>query len=109
MTIQLPGAIARYMSAANEHDAKAVAACFSVHGTVHDEGQVHRGHAAIEVWNRKTNATYAVTTIVQSYIPTARGGTVTAEVAGNFPGSPLAMAFHFTLGADTIDALEITA
>ena len=109
MTIQLPGAIARYIAAANKHDAKAVAACFSEQGTVHDEGQVYHGQAAIAAWNAKTNATYAVTTTVRRYVPTGPGGTVTAEVAGNFPGSPLAMVFDFTLGANTIDALEITA
>ena len=34
--------------------------------------------------------------------------TLRAEVRGNFPGSPLVLAFHFALHADGIQSLEIT-
>ena len=105
----LPDAVQKYLRAANAHDAEAVAACFSARGEVRDEGLVHQGRAAIHAWNRKSSAKYAVTATAVAWAPHAHGGVVTAQVAGNFPGSPLALSFDFTLGAGAIDKLAITA
>jgi hypothetical protein len=107
--MMLPNTVQQYLQAANAHDAVAVAACFSEQGTVRDEGRTHQGHAAIRAWHSKTSADYAVTATALAWKPHAHGGVVTAQVAGNFPGSPLALSFNFTFGAHAIDQLEITA
>lgn len=109
MKIALPVLVENYIRLANAHDADGVARCFDSDAEVHDEGHVHRGTQAIQAWNRSTDEKYAPTIVVAGYQPTASGGTLTGDVHGNFPGSPLRMRFDFTLGARAINALEISA
>ena len=107
MAINLPAVVAAYFQAENAHDAAAVAQCFSVDGEVRDENHVHRGHAAIAGWKRAASDKYAATVAPVACTATAHGCVVKGEVRGNFPGSPVLLAFDFTLDAATIAVLEI--
>ena len=108
MAINLPAVVAAYFQAENAHDAAAVARCFSVDGEVRDENEVHRGHAAITEWTRAASEKYAATVAPVDCTATAHGCTVKGKVSGNFSGSPVLLAFDFTLDAATITVLEIT-
>ena len=48
-----------------------------------------------------------VTYRVQSLEPTAEGHRAVAEIAGDFPGSPVALAFGFTIREEKIQTLTI--
>ena len=109
MKIDLPALAEQYIRLANAHDADGVARCFSKQAEVHDEGGVHQGTAAIREWSRASSEKYAPKIVIAGYQPTALGGIVTGDVHGNFPGSPLRLQFAFKLGANAIDALEISA
>jgi hypothetical protein len=42
------------------------------------------------------------------YEGTGSKGTLTAEVSGNFPGSPIVLQFHLGLKDNLIDSLNVT-
>jgi hypothetical protein len=104
----MPPVIAAYFQAANSHDSDGAALCFASNGIVHDEGERHEGHAAIKAWKEKVSEKYNVIMVPSAIEPEGSGYKVTAKVSGNFPGSPLNMAFGFTLSDDRITLLEIT-
>ncbi len=107
--ITLPKPIAAYVAASNAQQAEQVSHCFTPDATVHDEGSVLRGRAEIAHWAHESGTRYRAT-MQPLAIDEAEGrSTVRATVRGDFPGSPLVLAFHFTLAADGIANLEITA
>lgn len=106
--IDLPSFVADYVETANARDAHGLAACFVPDGTVQDEGRQHRGREAIAAWAADTAARYATVIEPRSSAGADGACTLRAEVRGNFPGSPLVLAFHFALHADGIQSLEIT-
>jgi hypothetical protein len=105
----LPAPVAAYIDAANAQDPGRVAAAFCADATVHDEGHVQRGRAAIEAWARDTGSRYQ-STIEPAGLESANGRhSVRANVRGNFPGSPITLHFHFQLESDGIASLEIAS
>lgn len=109
MLLKLPSAVAAYFSAANDGNADSVALCFADDAVVRDEGRDMRGRTSIATWTRENHAKYAAVATPLEASGTGGELTVVAQVAGTFPGSPLPLRFHFTLGDSTIAALEITA
>lgn len=109
MSIPLPDSLADYFRHDNAHDADAVARCFSADAEVRDEGQVHQGREAIRSWKRATSERYGASARPVACSATPAGWLVAAEVTGNFPGSPLQIAFDFTVDEDAITALTIGA
>ena len=107
MSLLLPHAIATYFSISNGADIVSVKLCFTSDAIVIDEGKTHQGHAAIEAWQRTAQATfdYSVEPI-QIFIEGNRV-TVTSNVVGNFPGSPIKLQHAFELVGDKIHILEI--
>ena len=105
---QLPPPVARYVAASNAQDAQGVAAAFLPDGTVHDEGGQHRGQLEIAAWADDTAHKYGATIAPRGLEAQEELCTMRAEVSGNFAGSPVTLAFHFVLGADAIESLEIT-
>ena len=95
------------MSSENTHDLAALADCFAAHATVRDEGQTMQGLKAIKTWRLETRKKYRHT--VEPVAVTARDGktVVSTQLTGDFPGSPIALDFVFTLEGDKIAALEI--
>jgi len=105
-SLNLPAPIAGYF--ANEaSDPQAVAQWFTNDGLVVDERQEHRGRAAIAAWNAAAAAKYSFST--ELLATEADGGRtmVRGKVTGNFPASPIALCFRFTLEGNLIARLEI--
>lgn len=79
---------------------------FLENAIVFDEGKNHHGKKAIQQWIKKANETYQTTMKPLVYSETAR--VLKAEVAGNFPGSPVLLSYHFTFQNGLIESLKIT-
>ena len=108
MAAHVPDTLSRYFTAQNNHDADGMTAAFAPDAEVHDEGRTYVGRKAIREWKVDTIAKYGVT--VEPLIATRSGDllTVVARVAGNFPGSPADLTYHFVLDeAGLIRTLEI--
>lgn len=107
MSVDLPTPIAAYIAAENSGDAEAMARCFAEDAVVRDEKKTMRGLAAIKRWKAETSKKYRHT--MEPLALTRKGGKtiVTNRLTGNFPGSPIELAFTFTLEGDKIASLEI--
>ncbi|MGH7292859.1 MAG: nuclear transport factor 2 family protein [Myxococcota bacterium] len=103
----LPFAVAAYFVAENAGGHAAMAACFDADAEVADEGREHRGPAAIEAWARDAAAKYRHRVLLLDARREGGECTVTARVSGDFPGSPLALRFRFTLRGAHIARLQI--
>jgi ketosteroid isomerase-like protein len=107
MSISLPLPISTYFAASNTGDAKSLAGCFTDNATVKDEGQVHRGRDEIEAWQREAKQKFTFTVEPLGCDEVNDQVTVSANVAGNFPGSPARLDHVFRLAGDKIQSLEI--
>lgn len=107
MSIQLPTVIEKYYQAKNRHDTAAMLACFAEDAVVHDEGEELRGTDAVAGWIEKTTSKYRVT-VEATGVKEQDGETiVTAQVSGNFDGSPITLHYHFVVKNDKIASLAI--
>lgn len=89
--------IDRYFRLATQPDADPYFAQFAKDAIAEDEGHEHHGIDAIRAWRQAAPlVTYTVGDVV------FRGGehVAHAEIAGDFPGSPVTLAFHFTFTDD---------
>lgn len=80
---------------------------FSPDATVHDEGETHRGAAAIRGWMDTTTRKYRVTVEVAEATQNGDAWRIAGIVSGNFPGSPATLHYSFTVNDDGIKRLEI--
>jgi hypothetical protein len=99
--------IAAYFEESNAQDIEALIARFQTDAVVTDEGQTHRGIAAIRGWIEKTHAEYHVTLEALDLAEEGSHTIVTCLVSGTFPGSPIHLRFFFTLESDKIATLTI--
>jgi uncharacterized protein (TIGR02246 family) len=107
MSLDLPAPIDAYYAAKNAHDLDAMLAPFTEDAHVRDEGEDHRGRAAVRAWMEKTTRKYRVTATPEETSTDGDRLVVRALVAGNFPGSPAHLTYRFTLAGDRIARLEI--
>jgi ketosteroid isomerase-like protein len=107
MSIKLPEIIQNYVDASNRQDAKAILACFSDDAVLHDEGKEFHGIEMIEDWILKTIEKYKFHFRPLSIRTDEPEAVVTVEVSGSFPGSPVALDYHFTIASDKISSLTI--
>jgi hypothetical protein len=107
MSTPLPEPVAAYFAAKNRHDVAAMHACFAADAVVHDERADHVGGDAIRAWMEETTAKYRVTAEITGATVDADRTVVSASIAGSFPGSPVTLAFAFTLRRGEIARLEI--
>jgi ketosteroid isomerase-like protein len=107
MSLDLPAPISAYYAAKNAHDIEAMLAPFADDAHVRDEGEDHRGRAAIRAWMEKTTRKYRVTAAPEEASQDGETLVVHALVAGNFPGSPAHLTYSFTLSGNQIVRLEI--
>ena len=108
MSINLPEAIAGYITSANAHDATLCGQYFTEDAIVHDEGKERKGVAAICAWKEDVNRKYRP---VIEPLAVAEGGgrlALKAKVSGDFAGSPIELNFAFTLRGGKIARLEIS-
>jgi hypothetical protein len=89
--------VERYFVLSPQADKGPYFAQFADDATVEDEGHEYRGIDAIRAWRGEVPpVTYSVGDV------TSNGGEhlAHAEIAGDFPGSPVTLAFQFTFTGD---------
>jgi ketosteroid isomerase-like protein len=92
MTIELPDLIRTYFDTAVAPDKEPWFALFDDDVEVEDEGRTYRGIDEVRAWRVDIpKVTYSVTDLAED----AGYPVATAEVAGDFPGSPVPLYFHF--------------
>jgi len=97
--------IDRYFDLAPQADADAYFAQFTDDAIVEDEDQAYRGIAAIRAWRSKVPR---VAYTVHDVKAATTGHDAAVDIAGDFPGSPVTLTFHFQFAADgRITALTI--
>lgn len=107
MSLSLPHAISMYFAISNGADTANVKHCFTIDAVVIDEGKTHQGYAAIEAWQRAAQAAFDYSVEPIDVLTEGCRVTVTSNVAGNFPGSPVVLKHAFGLLGDNINTLEI--
>ena len=108
MPARLPKKVASYFAAVNERNVSTFVAALAEDAIVQDEHREHRGPQEIGRWLEDAIKRYDFT-VEPTHV--VRGGdttTVTAVVAGGFPGSPVTLRHEFTLVGQKIVRLEIT-
>jgi ketosteroid isomerase-like protein len=100
----MPEIIDRYLRLATSDDYAGMAACFTEDAVVTDDGQTYRGRDEIQAWREKLAAAFDYTVTVLRIEGQYR---VTAVVAGDFPGSPVELAYDFRLREGLISELVI--
>lgn len=106
-SVTLPAAIATYFDAGNSSDYDALAAAFSEDALVHDEGEDRRGREAVKAWAKKSRESYNFTSVPNGITQNGDEVAVTADVSGNFDGSPIVLTYEFTLVDGLINHLVI--
>jgi ketosteroid isomerase-like protein len=104
--MNLPNVIADLAQAQNSFDSLAYSNCFSETAVVFDEGKTHNGKTEIQQWIKKANEEYQTVMKPIEFLETEE--ILKAEVSGNFPGSPIVLAYHFKLKDGLIHSLKIT-
>jgi hypothetical protein len=104
--MNLPKAVADLVKAQDNFDSVAYANCFAETAVVFDEGKTHHGKMEIKNWIAKSNKEYQVKMKPLEYSETEQ--TLKAEIAGNFPGSPLILTYHYEFKDGLIQSLKIT-
>jgi uncharacterized protein (TIGR02246 family) len=107
MLTTLPQPIAAYVQATNAHDSAAFAAAFAEDAVVADDGQDHRGRAAIKAWNEHNVREYAVSMTVIETAQRDDQTILTARLSGTFDGSPLTFRYTFSCAGEFITSLYI--
>jgi ketosteroid isomerase-like protein len=104
----VPDVITRYLGLAAGSELDALVGCFTDDAEVLDEGQTYRGHDEIRRWRETVTSKFTYTVeVVSAEALGADAFVVTAELEGNFPGSPVQLKFRFVLRAGLIATLEI--
>ena len=109
MQITVPPIIFSYIRAANAGDLDAVLLCFDPDAVVRDEGQEIRSIAAIRLWKQRVFKKYRAVMTPTAVVTALDVTTVTAAVAGTFPGSPVSLRYRFTVHGGMITTLEVVA
>lgn len=107
MIVNLPKPIAFYIEAENSGDVSLFDRCFAEDATVRDESATHQGLAAIKDWKAETKKKYQHSVEPLSIVEQNGKFRLTNRLTGNFPGSPIALDFVFTIRGDHILSLEI--
>lgn len=106
--MNLPKVVSDFVNAQNTFDSEASANCFSQTGTMLEEGRLYKGRVAIQRLLEETNEKYRSVMKPLAYTEDGTSGVLSAEVSGNFPGSPAVLQFQFTLRNNLIDYLKVT-
>jgi SnoaL-like domain len=89
--------IHRYFELAVKPDLESYYAQFAEDALVEDEGRERRGIDAIRAWRGEVPL---VEYDVADIIPNGAGHDAHVDIAGDFPGSPVRLTFHFEFTAD---------
>ena len=89
--------IDRYFELATRADSEPYFDLFAPDAVVEDEGREHHGIDAIRRWRTEVpQVHYDVLSVVES----GAGSTTTAQISGDFPGSPVNLSYWFELAPD---------
>jgi ketosteroid isomerase-like protein len=105
--VSVPPVIETYLRVAAAGDLDVLVGCFTEDAVVTDDGKTHRGRGEIARWREDVVTAFEYTTTVVESVPDGDGHLVVAEVAGNFPGSPVRLKYRFELAGDLISRLVI--
>jgi hypothetical protein len=105
---KLPEVINTFFRAKNAFDSEALAGCFTENAVLYDEERELRGRNVVCSHIMEANSKAKVKTEVDHAIALKGETIVVATLHGDFPGSPAALDFHFTLEGQKIGALNIT-
>lgn len=105
--MNLPSPIRAYFEANARLDVSGMLAPFADDAVVQDEGGVFRGRGAIREWIERATVQVSAVAVPTAIAAEAGLHHVTADVSGDFPGSPVTLAFHFWLADGGIAGLEI--
>jgi hypothetical protein len=106
-SLHLPKPVAAYFMA-DKGDSESLSQCFTDDAVVKDEGETHKGRAAIKQWKSGVSAKYDYTSKPLACEQRDKKTVVTSRLTGNFPSSPVDLRFFFELEDDKIASLEIT-
>jgi ketosteroid isomerase-like protein len=107
MNVELRPIIQKYVEASNRHDVQAIVSCFSNDAVVHDEEKTVRGKQAIKDWITRTIEKYRFHFELIGVRDDGAEVVVEIEVSGTFPGSPVALDYHFVIEKNNISSLTI--
>ena len=107
MKLSLPASVATYFDISNGMDIMHIIDCFTQDATVTDEGNTYCGHDAIQSWKRATKEKFEYTVEPINLFHDGDQVTVTANVVGNFSGSPVQLDHTFHLVDGKIKSLKI--
>jgi hypothetical protein len=89
--------VQRYFELAPQPDREAYFAQFTADAVVEDEGKERHGTDEIRAWRTEVPmVTYAIAEIRSA----GAGHDAFVDIAGDFPGSPVRLAFHFDFTDD---------
>lgn len=96
--------VRRYFDRAAAPDLETYLAQFTDDAVAEDEGRRHDGLDAIRAWR---TGVPLVTYTVERIEPTDEGSCALTTISGDFPGSPVALAFGFVFDGEKIRRLTI--
>ena len=87
----------RYFELATQADSEPYFSQFTHDAVVEDEGREYHGIDEIRRWRTEVpRVKYDVLAVVES----GAGSTTTAQISGDFPGSPVNLSFYFEFAPD---------
>jgi hypothetical protein len=105
--MNLPTPIEAYFEGNARLDAAAMLTPFADDAVVRDEGHTHKGTGAIRAWIERTSIGLPAIAAPQAIRSDGHSHHVTAQVSGDFAGSPVTLSFRFLLNGDRIAELDI--
>lgn len=106
MSIKLPPRMEAFMQAKASGDSQTFAACFADEAVVYSEGQEFRGRDAIRQWF-EDSAKYKNQYLVMGFSAKRQEAILSAQVSGDFAGSPVLLDYFFTTQSGLITSLRI--
>jgi hypothetical protein len=106
--MNLPAPIEVYFEANARLDAAAMLTPFADDAVVRDERHTHEGADAIQAWIERTSIGLPAIAVARAIRSEGESHHVTAQVSGDFAGSPVTLSFRFRLNGDRIAELDIT-
>ena len=106
--MNLPKVVADLVEAQNNYDSVVYANCFSETAIVFDEGNTYKGRTEIQNWIADANEKYRSVMKPINFVVNETESVLSAEVSGNFEGSPVVLHYHFQITDDQIESLKIT-
>ncbi|SFC65657.1 hypothetical protein SAMN05421747_11792 [Parapedobacter composti] len=106
--MNLPKVITDLVKAQDNFDSVAYANCFSDTAVVFDEENTYNGRKEIENWIANANEQFKTLMKPINFVAEEKTSILSAEISGNFDGSPIVLHYHFEIIDEQIQSLKIT-